>query len=98
MPIATQGCPLLCRSRCYCIADHCSCWATGLVHHNTFDVWLLQVRVWDERTFQCLEILKGHTGPVRTLVYANGMIFSGSYDKTVRGYSSNRCFAIACFP
>lgn len=33
---------------------------------------------------QCLEILRGHGGPVRTLVHANGMLFSGSYDKTVR--------------
>ena len=33
---------------------------------------------------ECLQTLAGHTGPVRTLVYSGGHMFSGSYDKTVR--------------
>jgi F-box/WD-40 domain protein 7 len=42
------------------------------------------VRVWDETTLHCLEVLKGHVGPVRTLVHCSNSMFSGSYDKTVR--------------
>lgn len=41
-------------------------------------------QVWDIATLECVDTLKGHTGPVRTLVYSGGRMFSGSYDKTVR--------------
>ena len=41
-------------------------------------------QVWDIETLECIDTLKGHTGPVRTLVYSGGRMFSGSYDKTVR--------------
>jgi len=27
------------------------------------------VRVWDEASLNCIEVLKGHVGPVRTLVH-----------------------------
>lgn len=33
---------------------------------------------------ECVKTLTGHSGPVRTLVYSGGRMFSGSYDKTVR--------------
>lgn len=33
---------------------------------------------------ECVKTLTGHSGPVRTLVYSSGRMFSGSYDKTVR--------------
>jgi F-box/WD-40 domain protein 7 len=42
------------------------------------------LRVWDTCTLECLAVLKGHTGPVRTLVKCGNKVFSGSYDKTVR--------------
>jgi WD40 repeat protein len=40
-------------------------------------------QVWDVHSLECLQTLAGHTGPVRTLVYSGGHMFSGSYDKTV---------------
>lgn len=40
--------------------------------------------MWDIATLECIDTLKGHSGPVRTLVYSGGRMFSGSYDKTVR--------------
>lgn len=53
-------------------------------------------QVWDVGTLQCLKTLSGHTGPVRTLVYSGGHIFSGSYDKTVRVWDTHelRCLAV----
>ncbi len=42
------------------------------------------MQVWDVGALECLQTLAGHTGPVRTLVYSGGHMFSGSYDKTVR--------------
>lgn len=41
-------------------------------------------QVWDIAKLECIDTLKGHSGPVRTLVYSGGRMFSGSYDKTVR--------------
>ena len=40
--------------------------------------------MWDIETLECIKTLSGHSGPVRTLVYSGGRMFSGSYDKTVR--------------
>ncbi len=42
--------------------------------------------MWDIATLECIKTLSGHTGPVRTLVYSSGRMFSGSYDKTVRAW------------
>jgi F-box/WD-40 domain protein 7 len=42
------------------------------------------VRVWDVATLSALAALPGHSGPVRTLASVDGLVFSGSYDKTVR--------------
>ncbi len=44
----------------------------------------LVMQVWDIATMECVKTLTGHSGPVRTLVYSGGRMFSGSYDKTVR--------------
>ena len=42
------------------------------------------VRVWDVATLAAVATLPGHSGPVRTLASVDGLVFSGSYDKTVR--------------
>ena len=42
------------------------------------------VRVWDVATLEPVAALPGHSGPVRTLACVDGLVFSGSYDKTVR--------------
>ncbi len=47
---------------------------------------------------ECLQTLAGHTGPVRTLVYSGGHMFSGSYDKTVScagGVTCSLCVSCA---
>lgn len=54
----------------------------GRYERLNFEVDVAQV--WDVQTLECLQTLAGHTGPVRTLVYSGGHMFSGSYDKTVR--------------
>ena len=41
------------------------------------------VRVWDVATLSPIATLPGHSGPVRTLAAVDGLVFSGSYDKTV---------------
>ena len=41
--------------------------------------------MWDAENLTCLATLTGHQGPVRTLVRCGDKVFSGSYDKTVRG-------------
>ena len=45
------------------------------------------VRVWDVATLEPVATLPGHSGPVRTLASVDGLVFSGSYDKTVRFFS-----------
>ena len=42
------------------------------------------VRVWDVASLEPVATLPGHSGPVRTLASVDGLVFSGSYDKTVR--------------
>ena len=42
------------------------------------------IRAFDVVTLEPLAVLKGHGGPVRTLVVALDRVFSGSYDKTIR--------------
>lgn len=44
---------------------------------------------------ECIKTLTGHTGPVRTLVYSGGRMFSGSYDKTVRVWDVNDLTCLA---
>jgi len=41
------------------------------------------VRVWDVASLEPVASLPGHSGPVRTLASVDGLVFSGSYDKTV---------------
>jgi WD40 repeat protein len=50
------------------------------------------VRIWDVKTGKCIEVLKGHSGPVNCLTSdINGTIISGSNDKTAKLWKDNKC-------
>ncbi|KAK7039186.1 hypothetical protein VNI00_010091 [Paramarasmius palmivorus] len=50
------------------------------------------IMVWDKKTFQLKDTLRGHTGSVLALVYAEdkGWLFSSSGDSTVRIWSAKK--------
>lgn len=45
--------------------------------------------MWDLNTLQKIKTLAGHTDAVRALAVADGRLFSGSYDSTVRVWDEN---------
>lgn len=47
-----------------------------------------QVKIWNMSTMQNI-VLEGHTGQVTALAAANGMLFSGGQDKTIRVWKMN---------
>jgi F-box/WD-40 domain protein 7 len=47
------------------------------------------VQVWDLNTLSRVKTLTGHTDAVRALACADGRLFSGSYDGTVRVWDEN---------
>ena len=45
------------------------------------------IRVWDIESRRCERVLEDHSRPVLSLATSNGMLFSGSYDYTIKvGY------------
>ena len=55
-----------------------------LTHHYSRSWSRCLLQVWDLNTLQRLRTLTGHTDAVRALAVAEGRLFSGSYDSTVR--------------
>ncbi|KAL0001561.1 hypothetical protein SO802_015342 [Lithocarpus litseifolius] len=42
------------------------------------------IRVWDNETFQCIEMLSGHTDIVTALICCNNYLLSSSLDRTIK--------------
>lgn len=42
------------------------------------------IRVWDALSRRCIKVLEGHTRPVLSLTIADGKLFSGSYDHSIK--------------
>lgn len=57
------------------------------------------IRVWDVRTGQCLRVLEGHTGPVRSLTVnpSGSLLLSGSDDCTIRLWNLRSGLALNTF-
>ncbi len=47
------------------------------------------IRVWDIESRRCEQVMEDHTRPVLSLSVANGKLFSGSYDYTIKVRPSN---------
>lgn len=79
---------------------HCSRCSTALVAEQGHEeiVWAVEVcgrrlfsasadktiRVWDIGSRRCEQVMEDHTRPVLSLSVANGKLFSGSYDYTIK--------------
>ena len=58
---------------------------------------MMQVRVWDVATLQCLATLTGHSGAVRALAASPDRVFSGSDDTTIKVCAASPFLGSFCF-
>lgn len=60
-------------------------WAVEVCGHRLFSASADKtIRVWDIESRRCERVLEDHTRPVLSLACANGKLFSGSYDYSIK--------------
>lgn len=60
-------------------------WAVEVAGHRLFSASADKtIRVWDIESRRCERVLEDHTRPVLSLACADGKLFSGSYDYSIK--------------
>ena len=60
-------------------------WAVEVAGHRLFSASADKtIRVWDIESRRCERVLEDHSRPVLSLACADGKLFSGSYDYTIK--------------
>jgi WD40 repeat protein len=69
-----------------CIQGHDEIvWAVEVSGHRLFSASADKtIRVWDIESRRCERVLEDHTRPVLSLACADGKLFSGSYDYSIK--------------
>eukprot|EP00698_Gefionella_okellyi_P003623 TRINITY_DN133_c0_g1_i1.p1 TRINITY_DN133_c0_g1~~TRINITY_DN133_c0_g1_i1.p1 ORF type:complete len:987 (-),score=233.02 TRINITY_DN133_c0_g1_i1:204-3164(-) len=80
-------------------SDHPDTVTAIVVHDHAFLFSACRNNVifmWNIASGQVLKTLVGHTQPVVTLTFGDGLLYSGSYDKSVRAWSVKTGICVSC--